>query len=169
MTIMGTDDIMLTGHFKLSEFTASATARAKGIDNTPGAEQIENLRNLCENVLEPLRQHIRTPLVISSGYRCPRLNRLVGGVPDSQHQTGEAADIRVPKTCIGQSDGRPHTDRRIGRGWMEWIVSQCTFDQCIWETADGLDYWIHVSCRRDHGLNRQQVISHLQKRQASNK
>ena len=63
------EDTYLTPHFRLSEFTRSATAQARGIDNTPTEEIASNLRHLCENVLEHLRQHFGEPITISSGYR----------------------------------------------------------------------------------------------------
>ena len=90
------EDTYLSQHFRLSEFTRSATASARGIDNTPSASAIDNLRRLCQEVLEPLRRHLDRPVVISSGYRCKKLNQLVGGVRTSQHMTGEAADIAAP-------------------------------------------------------------------------
>lgn len=90
------EDTYLSQHFRLSEFTRSATASARGIDNTPSASAIDNLRHLCQEVLEPLRRHLDRPVVISSGYRCKKLNQLVGGVRTSQHMTGEAADIAAP-------------------------------------------------------------------------
>ena len=92
----------LSPHFSLSEFESSATATAKGIDNTlkhsdvDHSRIIDNLRSLCLEVLEPLRRHLDRPVVISSGYRCKKLNQLVGGVRTSQHMTGEAADIAAP-------------------------------------------------------------------------
>lgn len=141
----GMDDMRLTPHFMLGEMTASETARRHGIDNSPQSDvQIQNLRNLCVQVLEPLRLHIGGPVRISSGYRCPELNRLVGGVADSQHTKGEAADIPVP-------------DAATGHLWMDWIVMNCRFDQCIWESRDSTTFWIHVSCRRSLPANRFQV------------
>ena len=87
--------MQLTEHFNLKEFTRSSTAKARGINNTlsPTAEAdlsvIRNLKNLCVLVLEPLREHISRPLVISSGYRSPRLNAAVGGAANSQHLSGQ--------------------------------------------------------------------------------
>src|SRR5574344_1414281 len=94
--------MQLTEHFNLKEFTRSSTAKARGINNTlnPTAEAdlsvIRNLKNLCVQVLEPLREHISRPLVISSGYRSPRLNAAVGGAANSQHLSGQAADLKIP-------------------------------------------------------------------------
>ena len=83
----------LTKHFTLEEFTRSSTAKARGIDNTVPEKLIPALRNLCETVLEPLREQAKEPVEISSGYRCPELNRVVGGKNTSQHMKGEACDI----------------------------------------------------------------------------
>ena len=84
---------ILTKHFTLEEFTRSSTAKARGIDNTVPKKLIPALRNLCVTVLEPLREQAKEPVEISSGYRCPELNRVVGGKNTSQHMKGEACDI----------------------------------------------------------------------------
>ena len=86
-------DMLLTEHFRLSEFTRSGVAIRLGIDNKASAAAAENLRQLCIHVLEPLRRRFGV-LRITSGYRCQRLNRVVGGVRNSQHLLGQAADIR---------------------------------------------------------------------------
>ena len=159
------NDIQLTPHFRLSEFTRSATATARHIDNSldpsdPCTKQIiDNLRSLCENILEPLRAAINTPsllgegrgeasIIINSGYRCPKLNKAVGGVTNSQHMTGEAADIRVP-------------DAATGNKWFLWMMDNLQFDQLIFEHNKKGTYWIHVSYRKGH--NRQTVIRNLVK------
>lgn len=98
----------LTDHFSLSEFTRSSTADRLHINNTidlsvpSGQSVFKNLKNLCEQVLEPLREHFGIPVVICSGYRCPQLNKAVGGVPNSQHLKGEAADIVLPHSLSSQ-------------------------------------------------------------------
>ena len=139
----------LSEHFRLNEFVNSPTAEARGIDNTPSAAVVERLRALCGHVLEPLRQAMGVPITISSGYRCPRLNRAVGGVRNSQHLYGEAADIHLP-------------DESVGRVWFLWIMDNCQFDQLIWESTPASSrHWIHVSFRE--GSNRQQVIRNLVK------
>ena len=159
------NDIQLSEHFKLSEFTRSATATARKIDNTPSQEVISNLKVLCQNVLEPLRAFAQQPIIISSGYRCPKLNSAVGGVYSSQHTLGEACDIRLPVSKhTTQRDGKAHTDKEILNSWFDWIVTNTDFDQAIIETANGKDFWIHVSCRRNKRKNRHQVIRNLQKK-----
>ena len=88
--------MLLSSHFTLGEFLRSGTAIKYGIDNTPQqAMVITRLMMLCEQVLEPLRQHFGV-ITITSGYRCPQLNLAVHGVPGSQHTLGEAADIFIP-------------------------------------------------------------------------
>lgn len=139
------NDIQLTPHFKLSEFTKSATASKYGIKNEPNEEQIANLRALCEEVLEPLRLWYGKPIVIGSGFRCPQLNShpAVRGATNSQHMKGEAADLHLPSIAIG-------------RQWLEHILEFLAFDQVIWEHDKNGHFWIHVSFKRS-GTNRQQV------------
>lgn len=86
----------LSEHFTLDEMTLSQAAVRFGLDNEPGDRQIEHLRALCENVLEPLRDMVRRPIIVSSGYRSKAVNARVGGSPASQHCRGEAVDIVVP-------------------------------------------------------------------------
>src|ERR1700676_5245324 len=88
--------MQLSTNFTLEEMLASQTAVRDGIDNTPTEEVISRLKDLCDNVLQPLRNLLKQPLIISSGYRSPTLNKAVGGVPNSEHQLGQAADITVP-------------------------------------------------------------------------
>lgn len=85
----------LSKNFTLKELTRSDTARARGIDNTPTPLVVDNLQTLCVNLLQPLRDELNKPVHIASGYRCERLNDAVGGVRNSQHATGQAADIIV--------------------------------------------------------------------------
>lgn len=80
-------------HFTIEELCHSDTANARGIDNTPTEEVKENLKALIENVLDPLREAYGKPIYVNSGYRCPALNKAVGGVNTSEHQSGRAADI----------------------------------------------------------------------------
>jgi zinc D-Ala-D-Ala carboxypeptidase len=86
----------LTENFTLAELTKSETAEKNNIDNTPDAEQIECLKQLCENILQPLRDDFQKPLVISSGFRSKKLALLVGSKTTSQHCKGQAADFTIP-------------------------------------------------------------------------
>lgn len=137
--------------FTLEELTASATAKAKGITNNPGQTDLVNLCGLVHNVLQPLRDWWGKEVKIGSGYRSLALNRAVGGVSNSQHMKGEAADL-----CI---DG----DIQKGKSWFQFIKQHCEFDQLIWEKNPKTGaYWVHVSYRCD-GKNRKQVINNLLK------
>ena len=87
------NDYQITPHFRLSEFTQSATAERLGIDNTPDSTALHNIELLCRYVLEPIRQAFGQPIVVNSGYRCRQLNIAVGGAKRSFHLSGRAADI----------------------------------------------------------------------------
>lgn len=85
----------LSKNFTLEEMTASKTAAKRHIDNTPNVTETEHLRTLCREVLQPLRNAIGSPIIITSGYRCRALNKAVGGAPLSYHCMGMAADIHL--------------------------------------------------------------------------
>lgn len=156
--------MQLTEHFTLEEFTTSSTAKARGIDNSVSSQRVVyNLRNLCEQVLEPLRSYANQPITISSGYRCKALNKVVGGARNSQHMTGEAADIHIPLYDFKDSTGSRLTDIQQARDWMQWLTDNTDFDQLILETVNRRIFWLHVSCKRDRSLNRHQVIRFMQK------
>ena len=143
----------VTMHFTIEELHASETAKRLGIDNKPSVQKMINLVYLAANVLEPLRVAMNEPVRISSGYRCEKLNKAVGGVYNSQHLKGQAADI-----CI---DG----DMAKGRRWFNYIRDHLNFDQLIWEHDKSGTYWIHVSfVYPDFGKNRRQVIDNLLKK-----
>jgi hypothetical protein len=131
----------LTKNFTLAEMTYSPTATRRGISNIPSSEHINNLEKLCIKVLQPIRDHFQSAVKINSGYRCPRLNRAIGGSRTSQHRFGQAADFVVPKEALMTA--------------FKWIVadSGLIFDQCIFEFSR----WIHISYRSD-GNNRQQIL-----------
>ena len=137
-----TNQLKLTPHFSLGEFTQSYTAELLGIENVPNQEHIRNLQNLCQKVLEPIREHLGKPVHISSGFRCPELNHAVGGVMTSQHQYGEAADILV-KDFLEAAD------------LVEWIMDNLSFDQLLMErNRNRSSYWVHVSCKLHESDNR---------------
>ena len=143
----------VTMHFTIEELYASETAKRLGIDNKPSVQKMINLVYLAANVLEPLRVAMGEPVKINSGYRCEKLNKAVGGVYNSQHLKGQAADI-----CI---DG----DMTKGRRWFNYIRDHLPFDQLIWEHDKSGTYWIHVSfVYPDFGKNRRQVIDNLLKK-----
>jgi zinc D-Ala-D-Ala carboxypeptidase len=119
----------LTEHFTLHEMTRSETAARKGIRNEPGQREINALRLLCERVLEPVRAHFGKPVIITSGYRSPRLNTAIGGSVSSQHCKGQACDMHVWNT--------PDLDV------AQWIMRSLKFDQLILEYPP--EGWVHVS------------------------
>ena len=119
---------------------------------------------LCKTILEPLREFAQQPIIIGSGYRCPQLNVKVGGLYASQHTLGEAADIHVPLNAYSDwDDNKRHTNMDLAKKWFEWIITHTDFDQAIMETANGRDYWIHVSCKKNRSKNRHQAIRDLRK------
>ena len=139
--------------FTIEELCASDTAKAKGISNKPNMQQMINLVYLAAFVLEPLRVAMGESIKISSGFRSEALNKAVGGVFNSQHKKGQAADL-----CI---DG----DMEKGKRWFEYIKKHLPFDQLIWEHDKSGTYWVHVSyVFPDFGKNRRQVIDNLLKK-----
>jgi zinc D-Ala-D-Ala carboxypeptidase len=125
----------LTEHFSLSELLASQTATRRGFVEQfkPSDFVIDNLKMVCVEVLEPLRKEIGLPITISSGYRCFKLNKAVGGAVNSQHLIGQAVDIAV-----------------VGMNTMEIVAAlkkaNIEFDQCIEEFGD----WVHISFNKDN-------------------
>lgn len=124
-------------YFTIQELTKSATAQRKGIDNTPSTEVKRSLTALIEKVLDPLREAYGKPIVVTSGYRCEKLNKAVGGAASSQHVKGEAADIRSVQDT-------PEENKKL----FDLIVKlKLPFDQLINEY--GYD-WVHVSFGARH-------------------
>lgn len=129
-------------YFTFAELTRSATAQARGIDNTPTTDAKVALKMLVDKVLDPLRERWGAPIMVTSGYRCPRLNTAVGGATHSQHMKGEAADITAGSVSkniqlfeLLRSSGLP-------------------FDQLIDEKGYR---WLHVS----YGARHRRQVLHL--------
>ena len=121
----------LTKHFSLSELASSPTAQKHGINNTPNDAIIDNLIIVCEG-LEVIRKEAGLPIVITSGYRSPELNKLVGGSKNSQHCEGQAVDFSIPGISI--EDTFQLIKRLVKEGKLN-------VDQCIQE----FDRWVHCS------------------------
>lgn len=119
---------MLSPHFSLAELTASDTAARQGIDNTPPPDVLETLKRTAVG-LEAVRALLGAPLHVSSGYRCPALNKLVGGQANSQHCRGEAVDF------TSRQFGTP--EQIVAR----LVASQLAYDQVILE----FNRWVHIS------------------------
>lgn len=118
--------------FTIQELTKSTTAQQKGIKNIPSKEQEQNLIALIENILDPLREAYGGPIIVTSGYRCPALNKAVGGAKNSQHMTGQAVDIRTVKDTRAENKKLFDLIQKL----------KLPFDQLIDE--HNLD-WVHVS------------------------
>lgn len=138
-------------YFTISELIRSRTAIEKKIWNGATREQEDNLIALVATVLDPVREQYGKPILVSSGFRCPAVNRLVGGSNSSQHLMGEAADL-----C---TDAGPLGNHEVGK----LIARLGNFDQLIFEDVgknDMLPQWIHVSWKRT-GVNRREIRKHI--------
>jgi hypothetical protein len=143
--------MQLSEHFELAEFIRSSTAKRASISNMPTNAHLENIKLLCEKVLEPIRVHFARPIILSSGYRSSALNRAVGGSSSSQHCSGEAADIDM--------DGTNVTNAQI----FNYIKDNLEFDQLIWEFGtDTNPDWVHVSYE-SNGRQRKQILRAVKK------
>lgn len=127
---------MLSSDIDLFTLCHSDTAAEQGINNLPqDAEVVTNLTRLCTQVLQPAIDHFDLPLFVTSGYRCPQLNAEIGGLPQSQHLFGQAADIMM--------GGIANDTLAI------WLAENTDFDEIILEKFDprcGEYGWVHVSC-----------------------
>lgn len=126
-------------HFTMKEMTHSSTADNLGFINTPTEAEKQNLNDLVVNVLDPLREAYGKPIRVTSCYRCPRLNKAVGGVENSQHMKGQAADLQ------------PLQYKDINN-FIEFVRNWCLhndFDQCIIERSKTVK-WIHISWRNEN-------------------
>lgn len=127
-------------YFTIEELCRSDKALQMGINNTPTDDIIDSLSDLVKYVLDPARERIGKPVTVNSGYRCPELNKAVGGKSTSQHTKGEAADLT--------------TGSREENKWLfEIIRDSLPFDQLINEHDFS---WVHVSYRQ--GSNRKQIL-----------
>jgi len=126
--------MQLTQNFSLAEMVKSETALRNGLDNTPGDVEIENLRMLCEQILQPIRTAYGRGVKVNSGFRHPNVNAAVGGSRTSDHCKGQAADIEIP--------GIPNADL------AQYIADNFEFTQLILEFyTPGIpdSGWVHVS------------------------
>ena len=136
----------LSENFTLQELIYSDTAVRMGIDNKPNDETVENLKILCENILEPIRSHFKAPVVVSSGYRSEAVCLAVGSSSKSQHIKGQAVDFEI--------FGIPNKDV------TDWVVQNLDYDQCIlefWNDKEPNSGWVHCSYSKDN--NRKQYLN----------
>lgn len=137
----------LSKNFYLSEFTKSNTAKRLGINNTPGPEEIQNLKDLVDAVCQPTREHINAPLIISSGFRCLSLNRALRSSDNSQHVKGQACDMESSSVSNYEL--------------AAWIRDNLSFDQLILEfytAGDPSSGWVHVSYSSPE-TNRHEILT----------
>ena len=136
----------LTENFSLNELTKSQTAERKGIDNTPSAEHQDNLKSLCEMILQPIRDHFGQVVSVSSGYRSQELCVAIGSSTQSQHAKGQASDFEI----FGISNKK----------LADYIDQNLDYDQLILEYWKGEDEpnsgWVH--CSYTNGNNRKQYL-----------
>lgn len=139
--------MQLSENFTLEEMTRSETARKLRILNTPPAQEMKNLQILCQQVLEPARKIVGRPLIITSGYRCKQLNKAVGGVANSYHIQGRAADILVN----GEDDD---AKLRQSRDLANALNLQPLTDLVLCEYSP-YSMWVHVqwSSKPRHKVN----------------
>lgn len=115
-------------YFSIEELCKSDTAKARGIDNTPSKEVIDNLTRLVETILDPLREWFKKPIYVNSGYRCKALNEAVGGVNNSLHLIGCSVDIDTNNTAENKK-------------LFDYIKDNLPFTELGWE---GKGAWIHI-------------------------
>ncbi|MBL4751990.1 MAG: peptidase M15 [Flavobacteriales bacterium] len=132
----------LSKNFTLAEMTRSDTAEREGIDNTPDKKAEEYLERVCNEILQPVREHYGVPITPSSGFRCEALNSAIGGSPKSQHMLGQAVDFTVPGIDIVNL--------------ARWIRDNVEFDQLILEQRQLGKAWIHCSISEK---NRNEVLT----------
>jgi zinc D-Ala-D-Ala carboxypeptidase len=124
----------LSANFTLKELTKSDTATRLGIDNTPDEATIENIKLLCQEVLQPIRDHFGKSVTVNSCFRSPESNAAVGGSKTSDHCLGRAADIEI--------DGIPNPEL------AQWIMDNLDYTQLILEfytQGQPNSGWVHVS------------------------
>ena len=134
-------------YFTIEELCQSETADRLKIDNTPSEEIKEHLTLLIECLLDPLREEWGDPIIVNSGYRCPILNKAIGGSKTSAHMSGWSADIR-PK------NGKM---KKFKEFIVEFIKTKF-WDQLILEKSGDVE-WVHISLYNNSGKQRKQIFS----------
>lgn len=134
-------------YFTIEELCQSEIAEKFKIDNTPSEEIKKNLEILVDCLLDPLRKEWGSPIIVNSGYRCPILNKAVGGSKTSSHMTGWAADLH-PK------NGKMEEFKKFV---VEFLKTRF-WDQCILEKSGNVE-WIHLSLYNNLGKQRKMIFS----------
>lgn len=139
-------------NFKIEEFTESYKAKKLGIDNTPSPEIKKNIISLVDNILQPVRDEYGKPIIVSSGYRCEKLNKAVGGATNSDHKYGCAADIQSKEDT--KEENKKLFDlickmAKEGKIKCRQIIDESNFS------------WIHVSINNKYNSQKNNQILHL--------
>jgi len=144
--------MQLSKNLTLAEMTRSESAKRAGISNAPTKQHIENMKLLATNVFQPVRDYLKRPIHLSSGYRSSELNASIKGASKtSQHSLGEAMDIDM--------DGTEITNAQV----FNYIKDNLNFDQLIWEFGtDKNPSWVHVSFK-SNGKQRKQILKAIKK------
>lgn len=143
--------MQLSKNLSLAEMIISAEAKRKGISNMPGDDHLANMKKLAINIFQPIRDHFKEPIHISSGYRSLALNKAIKGAASSQHCSGEAMDIDMDGTTISNAQ------------IFDYIKKNLNFDQLIWEFGtDANPDWVHVSYEST-GKQRKQILKAIKK------
>ena len=138
--------MQISKHLSLAEVQRSESAKRAGISNSVPVEHLKNFKVLAEKIFEPIREHFKVPIHVSSGYRSKELNSLIKGSSSSQHCKGQAIDLDMDGTSI--------SNRQI----FDFIKDNLPFDQLIYEFGDDNNPdWVHVSYNRN-GQQRGQVL-----------
>lgn len=142
--------INLSENFTLASLCHSDTANAAGIKNIPNAQEVKNLQELVTTILQPFRKELGLPILVNSGFRNPQTNKLVGGVSNSAHLKGLAADIQCPKFGV---------PRALALRLEKFLKdNKIPFDQLIRENFGRSD-WVHIAVRDLNGKQRGQVLT----------
>lgn len=134
-------------YFTIEELCQSETAEKYKIDNTPSEEIKKNLETLVDCLLDPLREAWGSPIIINSGYRCPILNKAVGGSKTSSHMSGWSVDMR-PK------NGKMEEFKKF----VVQFIKTRFWDQCILEKSGDVE-WVHLSLYNNSGKQRKMIFS----------
>lgn len=135
----------ISKNFSMCEFVQSNTAKEKKIDNTPNEIIEGNIIKLVINILQPLRDFMGVSCTVNSGYRCPALNKAIGGATNSAHMQGGAVDITFGSKTLNKKA-------------FDWIKKNCKYRQLIWEKGDSTGpQWIHVEFKESD--NKMQVLN----------
>ena len=129
-------------YFTLNELIKSDAAKRSKINNSPNKQEENNLIALVENILDPLREAYGKPIIVTSGFRCERLNKLVNGSKTSQHRTGQAADIRTVEDTVEENKKLFDLAQELNLPFDQ-LIDEYNFD------------WVHISYSP---RNRKQIL-----------